>query len=142
MGERFPQAEGILNSQVYRDVSAAEDFVNLVGIEPLLNAISEYNSLVTQQYYERYQNYLYDRSSITPEISQMFKHTVQFIDNFYLAEKEKELSMDDLYRFKELVRLFFHGNTVEQQLNAAYEIDNMFSLSFSNNLEEERGFSI
>ena len=138
----FPQAEGILNSQVYRDVSAAEDFVNLVGIEPLLNAISEYNGLVTQQYYERYQNYLYDRSSITPEISQMFKHTVQFIDNFYLAEKEKELSMDDLYRFKELVRLFFHSNTVEQQLNAAYEIDNMFSLSFSNNLEEERGFSI
>ena len=86
--------------------------------------------------------YLEDRTSITPEISAIFKTTVKFIDKFYIGENEATLSVDDLYRFKELVRLFFHSDTVDAQLLAATEIHQMFGLNFEINTIKANEFSI
>lgn len=140
---KFPQAEKFLNSQIYRDESTAEDFVSFVGVENLLNAINEYNIIQTREFNNRYQRFKEDRKSITPEVSHIFRQTVQFIDSFYLNERERELSMDVLYQFKEQVRLFFHSDTVAEQLSAANEISRMFGLFLESQPElEESVFSI
>ena len=140
---KFPQAEKFLNSQIYRDESTAEDFVSFVGVENLLNAINEYNIIQTREFNNRYQRFKEDRKAITPEVSHIFRQTVQFIDSFYLNERERELSMDVLYQFKEQVRLFFHSDTVAEQLSAANEISRMFGLFLESQPElEESVFSI
>lgn len=139
---QFPHAEGLLTHRVFNNTDVAEDFVQLVGIEPLLEAINTYNNLVKSQFDENKRKYLEDRTSITPEVSAIFKTTVKFIDKFYIGENEATLSADDLYRFKELVRLFFHSDTVDAQLLAATEIHQMFGLNFEINTIKANEFSI
>lgn len=140
--QAFPQAEGLLSHRAFSSVEAAEELVQVIGVEPLLQVISKYNDIVRAQFDANYKKYMEDRSSITPEISNIFKQTVKFIDTFYLNEQDATLSMDDLYRFKELVRLFFHSNTVDAQLLAATEINQMFGLNFEDNMNKSSDFSI
>lgn len=140
--QTFPQAKGKINSNVLRDINAAEELVKLVGIEPLLSAIENYNQITQLEFNKNYQKYKDDRSSITTEISQIFQKTVKFIDDFYLNEYENTLSFENNQYFKKIVRLFFHSNTVDEQLLAANQISQMFGLNFQTDNVQHDEFSI
>lgn len=140
--QTFPQAKGKINSNVLRDINSAEELIKLVGIEPLLGAIENYNQKVQLEFSMNYQKYKDDRNSITPDISQIFQKTVKFIDDFYLNEYENMLSFENNQYFKKIVRLFFHSNTVDEQLLAASQISQMFGLNFQVDKVQHDEFSI
>lgn len=131
--KNFPQLAYLINYRIFCDSNRAEKFVEAVGVESLLSAFNEYNEAFLVEYNMKYQQYVEDRRTITPEISIIFKQTVQFIDKFYRDDMELTLSMSAMYEFRELVRRFFHSDSVESQLLAANKICEMFNINIEFN---------
>lgn len=61
----------------------------------------------------------------------IFKRTVSAIQEFYLTEQGNIFSADFLHRIKELIRLFYHADTVENQLLAAEELCEIFGIKLT-----------
>ncbi len=127
---KFPNYAEKIDVVYLKDSVATYDIIKLIGVENILQAIDEYNQLVQQRFVVRFQTYLDDRKTITPEISQIFKTTLLYIRKYYFEERENNLDMDTISKIRELIRVFMHSNRVEEQLLAAQEICKTFGVSF------------
>ena len=138
----FPENTNLINYRILRDSYYAENLIKAVGVDALLQAIDDYNQHVLKLFVVNFNKYVEDRATITPEISQIFKQTVLFIRNFYETGQDKNLSFEESEKFKNLVTLFYHAKTVEDQLLAATEICNTFSVAIQNDTNICNSFSM
>ena len=127
---KFPQASSLINYHLYRDSSVAEEFINLVGVDNCLSVIEEYNRMVKDRFEITFQQYKNDREKISLAISVIFKETVKLIRLFYANEQDNTLSIDARYQLQDLIRLFYHSFTVDEQLKAANKICEIFDKKY------------
>ena len=134
--QRFPNFADKISHYTLKSSEGAFDFIRLVGPQNLLAAIDEYNKQVQQRFYNDFNEYLEDRMTITPEISQIFKTTLLYIRQYYFNEQQNKGDIDTNYKIRELIRVFMHADKIDNQLLAAHELCKIFGVSFQNNSQD------
>lgn len=116
---KAPEYSNILTSNLFRRTDEAYNIVREIGHNRLLKIINEYNKYMVDQFNSRYKWHKEDRATITPEISLIFKKTVKSIINYFSPNNANTISQEDRKQIEDLIKLFYHSNTVENQLLAA-----------------------
>lgn len=116
---KFPEYEQIISFNILRNENSASIFIKAVGLNNILEVIKEFNQLTFQTFQYDYKRHIEDRATITPEISHIFKSTVKLVINYYKTKNDIEISIESKKEIEDLIVLFYHSETVEDQLLAA-----------------------
>ena len=129
VNERVPGA----NYKVVQS-NVRKDFYDLVtnDIEDynlLLEVIEEFNALMKNTLDKRLEEYIKDRSTITPEIRELFQNTVILIDDFY--SRLDDFTLEEQKEIKGTINEFFYASSVSEQIMFAKAISK--SLGYTSN---------
>lgn len=124
---KYPSHSNLINNNILDSDSRIYELIELVGVEQLLSTIEEYNKMMRAKLVFNFRDYKDERQTITPEISMIFKKTVCGIRKFYQSEPNNVSQ-----QFIELVCLFYHSNSVEEQLLAATKICSILGIEVKN----------
>lgn len=114
VNERVPGANyKVIQSQVRKDfydliINDVDDY-NL-----LLEVVEEFNVLMKNTLDKRLEEYIKDRSTITPEIRELFQNTIKLIDDFY--SRLDDFTFDEQNELKETINEFFYASSVSEQI--------------------------
>ncbi len=138
----FPETASLITEKGIQDRSYCNKIIQIIGIERLISAINKYNYNVENNFNTRLENYKLERNNITPEISSIFKLTVNRISDYYKNNEGTFYSFEMQEQIEENIRRFFQENKVQEQLSAAKSLwkilDNKISYEDNNsNLEIE-----
>lgn len=115
------------NSDLLDNIHKLDDFKFLlssgkVRIEEIKPIIDEFNNIKKIEFEQRKKQYLEDRKKITPEISELFKNTIQLIREH---ENDIPFCSEDIDIAK-AVNKFYVAPDVDSQVRAALEIRQYF----------------
>ena len=117
---KFPDKKDIFESYKTGKISA-DDLVNSVGIDELLDAVDNYNQDAKNNLEIRKQIHKEERKNITPKEHQQFTTMVQLI-NSYFSEHSYSEDFDGKKEFDSLIKAFFHSPSIEDQKEAMYSL--------------------
>lgn len=120
--QKFPEQEEIIPEYLRFKEDNSQEIIMQLGIQPLLEAIDEYNDIQKGKLEESLEGYKQDRQSITPEIHDKFVSTVNLVNNFYKGEVNYS-DYEERTKTEETIRKFFQSGTVEEQLQAAQKLE-------------------
>jgi hypothetical protein len=111
------------------DEESINKLIDSVSTDEILNAINEYN----QEYFNNFKinklKYLVDREQIDSNMHDLFIATDDMINEYFETDHDKDNNLDNL------IKEYFQGSTVEEQVNAAYQINNLLKTSIQENVE-------
>ena len=140
--------ESIINNSI-KNKEEANKLIDIVGEEKIYNTILEYNKNVKESVSKTRKEYIEQRSTITEEISDIFKKTVKRIKSFYNNKEQNNYSSIEISEIEENIRLFFQQSSIEEQLKQSSillkkinkpELQEMFNNK--EEINEERGYRI
>ena len=118
----------------------AEEIVERIGIDELLNAINEYNTEAIERFNLNRAKYYEERKAIDSEKHDQFINTVKLVDDFY-----KRIPYSSSYNHKKeiekLVLRFFHSESIEEQYNAGVELEKLISRYYAEEEEEKQNLA-
>ena len=86
----------------------------------LLEVVEEFNVLMKNTLDKRLEEYIKDRSTITPEIRESFQKTIKLIDDFY--SRLDDFTFDEQNELKKTINEFFYASSVSEQIMFAKAI--------------------
>ena len=117
--KKFPEQEQLFNRYI-RNGDSAEEIVEQIGVDKLIDAINEYNETVSVNFSQVQNEYNQDKNTIKPKTHEQFTKMVSLINTFYT-----NVPFDSNYEGKEelesSIQQFFQGNTIQEQQQAMKE---------------------
>ncbi len=132
----FKDYATLITEDNIKDKNYCSKIVQTIGIEKLISAIDKYNKITENNFNTNFQNYKEERDNVTPEISSIFKMTLNRIKNYYKNNENIFYPPELKEEIEENIRCFFQKSKIEEQLTAAkslwkilenknrYEVDN------------------
>lgn len=117
--KKFPKYKDLIDFKALNESYYSTKLIRKVGIYNLLNAIDEYNIKALDDFKKRFVSYKNDRKNINLELSDIFKETIKIINNYYRKEEYNNFNYEERETLENLIKLFFHSDTVIEQLNAS-----------------------
>lgn len=121
---KFPEHTDLFNTFSINRTEQAQDIIEKIGAQNLLNAINEYNEIARSDMDKKFEVYRSERQSITSDEHDKFVSTVHAIDAFY---KTPEAS--SRYDVESVIKKFFHGKSKQEQLEAADSVLTMLDVT-------------
>jgi hypothetical protein len=131
---KFPDHINIISATVFNSEDASIRLIREIGTANILQAIDEYNAIALDKSVINLRKYKENRKIITPEISLIFKNTVKLIIDYFNSGMKEYTSMEFQVQIDDLIRLFYHGKCVEDQLLAATELSQKLGISIVSNM--------
>ena len=117
---KFPKYSNLITPYSIKDERASYKLVESIGVNPLMKAIEEYNSIMEKEIAANLEKYKNERKKITPEISRIFKITVRRIDDYF--KNNESVPSEFKQELDRKIHDFFQADNVEEQLNASKSI--------------------
>ena len=117
-----------VNELLITDSSLAAQFIENVGVEKILSYIEEFNTYYLQEIKDRFNRYITDRHSITPEINNLFKETFKIIDYYFKNKDNINFDISSKNEIEKLFSDYYYADTIDDQLNIATNICKKFNV--------------
>lgn len=112
-----------INKIIQNKNLAWKEYIENIGIDVFKEILNKFNELQKEQLLIRKKEYLNERKQITPEVSKLFKDTIQLIRQH---ENEINFISDDNNLTKTVLK-FYLSFDLESQIEAATELNNYFN---------------
>lgn len=134
--QQLPNIE--FDERILYNSTSANEFIKLVGNDKIIDLINKYNILMPVVIKDRYKNYIEDRNTITPSISNLFKVTINLIKEYYKFPN-LNITVDENNKIEKLFCMFFQCESVSQQVECANSICNVLGYnSFDFDMENSK----
>lgn len=119
LNSEFKDCNILITENSINDKSCCNKIIQTIGIEKLVSAINKYNDNVKNNFKTKLKNYELERNNVTPEISLIFKQTLNIINEYYRNIDNGFSEPQNKEEIEKNIRCFFQEKKVQEQLMAA-----------------------
>jgi hypothetical protein len=126
---RLPEVSDYISSSLSRYSSRNEEVVQKIidtyGVDNLLVVLDDYNAIVKERHKDNLARYKSERNNMSPDTKdvfrEVFKQIVYYNNNLGAFPEHNQIEVATL------IKEFYHGRTIEEQLSAAGALKDIFS---------------